>query len=112
MGGSFRRFAAQACLCALRLAVSTFDREGPPPDTRTRTTLEAVGRQTTYLERMVGDFLDIARIEAGELELHLESADLGALARHVTDLFEGWSPWHRISLTVPAAPMQGHALAR
>lgn len=92
-------------LTALRMAVSGFDRGGPPPDGHTRQTLELVGRQTTVLERMVGDFLDIARIEAGQLELYLETADLRDLARAVAEMFRGWSARHPIELSLSDAPV-------
>src|SRR5690606_888757 len=38
--------------------------------------LERFERQVDRLSRMVGDLLDTARIEAGELELQLENFDL------------------------------------
>jgi signal transduction histidine kinase len=92
-------------LCALRMAVSGFEREEPQPEGHTRQTLELVGRQTTVLERMVGDFLDIARIEAGQLELHFETADLRELARAVAEMFRGWSALHPVELSLPDAPV-------
>lgn len=92
-------------LCALRMAVSGVERDGPPPDVHTRQTLELVGRQTTVLERMVGDFLDIARIEAGELQLELAKVDLRELVEGVAEIFRGWSALHPVALSLPDAPV-------
>lgn len=99
-------------LTALRMAVSSIDRDAPPLDGRARATMGVVARQTTALERMVGDFLDIARIEAGELELHMDVQDLRELAQAVTEQFRGWSPRHPIELSLPDAPVpiRGDAL--
>jgi PAS domain S-box-containing protein len=47
-------------------------------------TLEALGiadRQVSRLNRLVGDLLDISRIQVGKMEIHVEPADLGAIVR-------------------------------
>lgn len=73
-----------------------------PPDHRARRTLERNARQLTRLDRMVGDFLDAARIEAGELELRFEERDMRETLRGTVELFEDLSPRHTLELTLPS----------
>lgn len=87
-------------LNVLRIAVSALDRGSPLSEARTRKTLEIVARQTTQLERMVGDFLDIARIEAGDLELKLQLHDPRKLVRDAAEMFIGQSQLHPIELAL------------
>ncbi|MCY1059788.1 HAMP domain-containing sensor histidine kinase [Nannocystis sp. SCPEA4] len=91
-------------LAALRLALASQARD-PDSAARTRRTLDIVTRQTAHLERMVGDFLDIARIEAGRLELRLVDCDLRELVRESAELFDGY-PRHEIVLDLPREPVQ------
>jgi signal transduction histidine kinase len=57
-------------LSALKLATTFVGPNDPlPPEAQLRKTLGIITRQIVQLERMVGDFLDMAKIEAGELEL-------------------------------------------
>jgi len=91
-------------LAALRLALAAQARD-PDSAARTRRTLDIVTRQTTHLERMIGDFLDIARIEAGKLELKITECDLRELVRESAELFDGY-PRHELVLDLPAAPVQ------
>lgn len=88
-------------LAALRLAVSTLARGGSFADSRACRTLEVLDRQLTHLERMVGDFLDISRIEAGSLELRLELHDLRALVERAAAPFKHASARHPLALHLP-----------
>jgi signal transduction histidine kinase len=54
---------------------------------------------------MVFDFVDAARIEAGRLELQLETCDVREIARVPIDLFEPTAPAHRLSLVAPHEPV-------
>ncbi|MCY0989907.1 HAMP domain-containing sensor histidine kinase [Nannocystis sp. ILAH1] len=90
-------------LAALRLALAAQARD-PDSAARTRRTLEIVERQTSHLGRMVGDFLDIARIEAGKLELRPVDADLRELVRESAALFDGY-PHHQLALELPDEPV-------
>jgi two-component system sensor histidine kinase MtrB len=88
-------------LMVLRLSVSAFDSPEPLTVTRMRHVVERISRQTTHLERMLGDLMDVARIEAGELEIKPARCDLRDIARGVAGVFEDHSPKHPIELTVP-----------
>ncbi len=87
-------------LNVLRIAISALGR--PVSEARMQKTLEIVARQTTCLERMVGDFLDIARIEAGDLELKPALHDLRKLVRETAELFIEHSALHPIELELDA----------
>ena len=77
-----------------------------PPDHRVRRALESSARQLRKLDRMISDFLDVAAIEAGQLELRLEFRDLREVVRSATELFTGTSPKHELVLSLPSEPVQ------
>jgi len=94
-------------LSALSLSVSLIDPNAPlPPEPRIRRTIELVRRQLKKLERMVSDFMDMTKVEAGQLELQVEPNDLAVLARDVVSLFEATEPEQRIELSLPKEPLQ------
>lgn len=94
-------------LSALSLSVSLIDPNAPlPPEPRIRRTIELVRRQLKKLERMVSDFMDMTKVEAGQLELQVEQHDLCELARDVVSLFEATEPEQRIELKKPDEPIR------
>jgi two-component system, OmpR family, sensor histidine kinase MtrB len=89
-------------LSTLRVAVATMPPDRPlGTEADVRRTLALVARQITRLERMVGDFLDRARIEAGKLELQVEDCDVRAVVQDVVDLFAPASGQHRFAVSLP-----------
>lgn len=79
-------------LFALRMSVAAVGPGRPLlPELRLRRMFALIDRQTVQLERMVGDLLDSARIEAGQLELRLERCDGRELVREIAEPFEGSS---------------------
>lgn len=93
-------------LAALRLSVSRADARGgalSPADGAHM--VQVVKRQVGQLERMVADFLDTARIQAGKLELSLARCDLRAVARDAVTVFRRASPGQTIEVTTPSAPV-------
>jgi two-component system, OmpR family, sensor histidine kinase MtrB len=89
-------------LSALSMSVALIDPHQPlPPEPRIRRTIELVRRQLKKLERMVNDFMDMTKVEAGQLELHMGRQDLTELVRDVVNLFEATEPEQRIELSLP-----------
>lgn len=93
-------------LSALRLATFRFVPDRPlPPESRVRALVSLIGRQVQRMDRMVGDFLDASRIEAGTLAIQLEQADVCAVAEHVVTLYRGGEPGREILLLLPERPV-------
>lgn len=93
-------------LSALKMAGALLPPGGPlPSEERLRQFDARVQRQVSRLERMVFDFLDAARIEAGRLELQVEPYDIRDIAKATIDLFEPTAPGHQLSLTAPRDPV-------
>jgi signal transduction histidine kinase len=63
--------------------------------------LALVRRQVLRLERLLTDFLDTARIEAGQLEVRPQAVDVRPIVESVVSLFGAISPAHRITARVP-----------
>ena len=62
-------------------------------------------RQLTRIERMLGDLIDTAKAEAGQLELRFEPCDARSLVRNVVELFESVSLGHVIETRLPDEPV-------
>lgn len=89
-------------LSALTMSVASIRPDRPlPPEPRLRRTVEVLLRQLARMDRMLGDFLDMAKIEAGRLDLQLETMDARAFVRDVTELFETTAARHRVETTLP-----------
>lgn len=92
-------------LAALKTSAQLAARQAGPEDNRTRQRMDAIVRQVERIRRLAEDLLDVARAEAGQLQLQLLPCDLRALARDTVALFEGASPDHDIVLEVPDEPV-------
>ena len=93
-------------LAALRTSLAVLRPDRPlPPEPTIRRIAELMDRQFEHLERMTGDFIDTARIEAGELELRPEPRDLGAIVRHAVSLFQSAPLDERFRLSIPDEPI-------
>jgi signal transduction histidine kinase len=71
-------------------------------DTRRRY-LEIVGDETIKLERIVGDLLDLARLESGGLKLSRGAVDVAQLFRRVADRHERDLLEKQVTLDTPVA---------
>ena len=92
-------------LSALKMATAMLPADEPLPDERrVRQLFARVDKQISRLDRMVRDFLDASRVEAGELELRRERCDACELARATLDLFEPVAREHRLTSTLPEEP--------
>ncbi len=67
--------------------------------------LEVAERQVAHLDRMVGDLLETARIEAGELKLQKSITDLRQIARDAVALYDSASRLHNVRLWEPQNPV-------
>jgi two-component system sensor histidine kinase MtrB len=72
-----------------------------------RVLTEIMQRQANALERMVGDLLDLTRIEAGQLEINFARVDLRPVLGDVWALFRNLSPSHEILIELPDEPVVG-----
>jgi two-component system, OmpR family, sensor histidine kinase MtrB len=93
-------------LAALRLSVALLTNERAlPREDLVRSTAARLQRQIARLDRLVGDFQDVAHIEAGKLTLNCTECDLTELARTVVELFQPTSVAHELDVHVPAEPL-------
>jgi signal transduction histidine kinase len=92
-------------LTLLKLSLGVVDPEGEmPPEPVLRRVLEKVQRQVNRLERMVSDFLEVAKTETSELQLVLGTHDANTIARDAVDLFTDAVAGQRFQLTLPDQP--------
>ena len=61
------------------------------------------GQQVTQLEWLVNDVLDVSRVQAGMLDLHLESTDLGTIVHEAVGAQRQAAPTRTLLLQFPAA---------
>jgi len=89
-------------LGALRLTTRTLGPGHPlPAEDEVRRVIERIDRQLASLERMVGDFIDTASIESGQLQLRLERCDLRPIVEQGVELFQAASHADRFDLALP-----------
>jgi signal transduction histidine kinase len=94
-------------LAAVKMAMEAIGRGGPPSEQRLLRTLDLVKRQIDRLDRMAGDLLDAARIQAGHIELSKKPCDLGPIVHEATELYASISTLHHISFVPPDEPLVG-----
>jgi signal transduction histidine kinase len=75
--------------------------ERPRSEDRLRPMIERIDRQITRMERMLDDFLDVAKIEAGELDLRLDTHDARKIVEQVVPLFERTAQEHSVEVRTP-----------
>jgi signal transduction histidine kinase/FixJ family two-component response regulator len=89
----------------LRRAVN---RDAAPPPAQLDSRLATMEGAATDIERLIGDLLDAARLQAGrQLDLRLQPADLVVLARRAADAYERLSDRHRLSVSTAVATASG-----
>lgn len=91
-------------LGALRTGIAVVRRKAQPDD-RLERMFALVERQVERLDRMVGDLLDMASIEAGQLVIEKEQVDLTRLAHDVVALYRPTLCSHDLVLTLPDQPV-------
>lgn len=94
-------------LAVLRMSADLAQPEGEPLDmTKAGKAFGAVRRQVNRLERMVGDLLDTASVEAGNLRLNVDSTDLRALVLEVAEHYRRTTTKHVIDVDVPESEVR------
>jgi len=71
--------------------------------------LTGIVAQSRRLDRLVGDMLDLARIEGHALELRLEPTDIGAAAEAAAERLRRLRPGRSVGVTVEAGSVEGVA---
>lgn len=70
------------------------------PDEKKKQFLEIIHSESSRLNALINDFLDIQRIESGRVVYDMRPHSLGELLREATDVFSG-DPRHPLTLDVP-----------
>ena len=89
---------------SLRMTAMLAERK-PDPE-RQAERMRLIVRQVDRMNRLVGDLLDVHRIEAGRFDLHLHCGDVREVVRELVDLFATTSDAHDIRCALPATPLQ------
>ncbi|EFH81739.1 PAS domain S-box protein [Ktedonobacter racemifer] len=76
-----------------QLARKRLERQSPH---EAATVLSKVERPVKQLERLIGELLDVSKIQAGRLEYQQETVDLDTLLHEVADTMQHAHPSHRI----------------
>jgi signal transduction histidine kinase len=85
-------------LWVLKMLVQSLEQA---PRLATPERLGRLDRQLDRLTRMIGDLLDAARIEAGQLELKLETLELQKCAQSIVELHRLATTAHEVRMNVP-----------
>jgi two-component system, OmpR family, sensor kinase len=95
----------------VQLLPRQIERDAPLDPQRLLRALRVIDSQSDKLTKLIAQLLDASRAELGKLEIDLESIDLGALVRTVTETFEDTAR-RSVRLTVPSHPVliRGDAL--
>jgi signal transduction histidine kinase/CheY-like chemotaxis protein len=72
--------------------------------------LNIIERSGEHLLNLVNDLLDLAKIEAGKLELHNDEVDLPVLLRHVADLARVRAEHAGLAFEFQATPLPSHVV--
>lgn len=73
---------------------------GVDVERRVSTTAAMIGRQVARLDRMIGDLLEVAKIEAGHLSVQLDAHDIGRVVEETVELFQATTPERTIRLSL------------
>lgn len=71
---------------------------------RQKEPIAAIQSASSHLAKLIDDILDVAAIDAGQLELDLGDVDVGDVAREAADLVQARADHHQIKLDVSVDP--------
>jgi signal transduction histidine kinase len=74
-------------------------------DEQRREYLAIIEAQARRLAALVNDFLDVQRLEEGNLSIAKELIDVGSVVREQAELFAGQSPKHLLDVSLPETPL-------
>jgi two-component system sensor histidine kinase MtrB len=94
-------------LATLRLSLAALRRKPPNPE-RVEHLFGVANRQIDRMERMLTDFMDTTRVDAGKLELKPQLCDLRALVRDCVAGFQNGAGRHDLRLTLPDTELWSH----
>jgi signal transduction histidine kinase len=79
----------------------------PPDDAPARRVVEAIIRSTDRMSQVIGDFHDLAKLEAGRIVVDLRPWDVGAVLRGAVPSFEAKAKERNVHFEVdlPAGPL-------
>lgn len=89
-------------LNAMTMASELLNRKSDP---ESRNLVGMIRRQVKNLDRMVGDLLDTARIEAGYLDLKFDSFDISSLIEDSVNLYRPGSDLHLFRVNLSNEPL-------
>jgi signal transduction histidine kinase len=89
-------------LAVMKAALSTIPNDLGRYDEHLAKTVVLISRQVDLSVRMISDFLDISRIEAGQLKLSREKCDARLVVVHAVELFRAASPAHELIPDLPS----------
>ncbi|MGE0869754.1 MAG: ATP-binding protein [Kofleriaceae bacterium] len=90
---------------ASQLLERAVDREDPDQhDVRMRRQVATIRRAATRMTRMIGDLLDIARIDTGRLAIERQPHDIASLLDEIRDACDAKAHERKLSLAVEVAP--------
>lgn len=85
----------------LRMAVDSLATDAPVDPARLRRVVGIIRRQIERLTRLAEDLLDTANLEAGRVELNVDTHDIRDIARSTVELFAAASSRHHVDLVLP-----------
>jgi signal transduction histidine kinase len=80
------------------------EKEGQLTELNARS-LQVVVGQARRLSNLIGDLLDGAHLELGQIAIKQRPVDLGRLARQLVEEFQPTSPGHSLLVELPSAPI-------
>ena len=92
-------------LNAIKLSAELIIHTGEGIPAKAKKSLEIIKRQSTHLDRLVGDLLDTTRIEAGNFELLKIKEDVRNAVRDSVHLHSDLLEGHTIALKLEEVPM-------
>jgi PAS domain S-box-containing protein len=69
--------------------------------------IEVIISQSSHLNRLIGDLLDVSRLEAGRLGLRVSDVDLATLVRASAEQAQGLSDLHTVRVETASQPVVG-----